>query len=82
MSTQKAKKLPDNANELCELSFLRAVFAIKLHNIPDALIVNADQTGIILLPTGRRTYELKGSKDVSVSNHEEKRQVSTLYVIA
>ncbi|KAI0358757.1 hypothetical protein OH77DRAFT_1397063 [Trametes cingulata] len=75
-STRAARKVPPNGEDLCELTFLRLVFAIKFHNIKPSMIVNADQAGVLLMPSGKQTYEVKGSKDVTIHAHEEKRQMT------
>ncbi|EIW57159.1 uncharacterized protein TRAVEDRAFT_125658 [Trametes versicolor FP-101664 SS1] len=75
-STRTARKVPSNAADLCELTFLRMVFAIMLHKIKPSMIVNADQAGVLLMPSGKQTYEVKGSKDVTVHAHDEKRQMT------
>ncbi|KAI0772980.1 hypothetical protein BD413DRAFT_473705, partial [Trametes elegans] len=75
-STRAVRKTPKNAADLCELTFLCMVFAIMLHNIKPSMILNADQAGILLMPSGKQTYEVKGSKDVTVHAHDEKRQMT------
>ncbi|KAL1943445.1 hypothetical protein VTO73DRAFT_4520 [Trametes versicolor] len=75
-STRAARKVPPNGADLCELTFLRIAFAIRFHNIKPSMIVNADQAGVLLMPSGKQTYEVKGSKDVPVHAHDEKRQMT------
>ncbi|KAJ3007872.1 hypothetical protein NUW54_g3377 [Trametes sanguinea] len=75
-STRAARKVPRNGEDLCERAFLRMVFAIKFHNIKPSMIINADQAGVLLMPSGKQTYEVKGSKDVNVHAHDEKRQMT------
>ena len=54
----------------------RCAYLIKVHNIPQFLVINNDQTGIHLVPTGEaRTRDTKGIKQVNVHGLEEKRQV-------
>ncbi|KAJ3005260.1 hypothetical protein NUW54_g4424 [Trametes sanguinea] len=77
-STQAARKVPVNGADLCELAFLRMVFAIAFHRIKPSMIVNADQAGISLMPSGKQTYEVRGSKDVTVHAHDEKRQMTVV----
>ncbi|KAL1936970.1 hypothetical protein VTO73DRAFT_2825 [Trametes versicolor] len=77
-STNAARKVPANANDLCRAMHARIALVCRLYNIKPDLIVNADQTGISLFPTGKYTYELKGSKDVSIVGHEEKRQTTVV----
>ncbi|KAH9855110.1 hypothetical protein C2E23DRAFT_724537 [Lenzites betulinus] len=76
--TRAARKVPPNGAELCELSFLRMVFAIALHRVKPSMIVNPDQAGVLLMPSGKQTYEVKGSADVSVHAHDEKRQMTVV----
>ena len=73
-STQATRKVPANANELCRAMLAWITFAVNFYRIHPDMIVNADQTGISLFPTGKYTYEMKGSKDVSIVGHDEKRQ--------
>ncbi|CDO77467.1 hypothetical protein BN946_scf184902.g1 [Trametes cinnabarina] len=73
--TQVAHKIPPNGADLCKLAFLRLIFAIALHGIKPSMIINADQAGITLMPSGKQTYEVRGSKDVTVHAHEEKHQI-------
>ncbi|TFK78242.1 hypothetical protein K466DRAFT_441015, partial [Polyporus arcularius HHB13444] len=77
-STQAARKVPKNANELCRAMMAQITFAINFYRIHPDMIVNADQTGISLFPTGKYTYELKGAKDVSIVGHDEKRQTTVV----
>ena len=51
-ATTAAGKLPDDF-ELQGLTMAkRCAYLIKVHNIPESLVVNSDQTGIHLVPTG------------------------------
>jgi hypothetical protein len=55
----------------------KVVYLVKAHSIPSALVVNTDQTGIHLVPTGgAHTWALKGSKHVLVHGIEDKRQIT------
>ena len=55
----------------------RCAYLIEVHNISQELVVNTDQTGIHLVPTGgARTWETKGSKHVNVHGIEDKRQIT------
>lgn len=76
--TRAARKVPPNGADLCELTFLRIVFAIKFHGIKPSMIVNADQAGVLLMPSGKQTYEVKGAQNVPLHAHDEKRQVCHL----
>ena len=52
---------------------------VKLRNIPDALILNLDQTGIKLVPTGDWTMAAEGSKRVEVVGIGNKRQITATF---
>jgi hypothetical protein len=55
----------------------RCAYLVKIHNIPQSLVVNTDQTGIHLVPTGgSRTWEEKNSKFVRVHGVDDKRQIT------
>ena len=43
-----------------------------------SLVVNLDQTGLHLVPAGARTYEVKGSKQVSIARIDDKRQITAV----
>jgi hypothetical protein len=78
-ATTAAGKLPDDF-ELQGLTMAqRCAYLIKVHNIPQSLVVNSDQTGIHLVPTGgARTWDTKGIKQVRVHGLEDKRQVTVV----
>jgi hypothetical protein len=60
MATTAAQKLPVNHVELCATFDLQVAYLVALYNIPLALIVNADQTGLALVPVGKRTCSGNG----------------------
>lgn len=75
-TTRAAQKMPSNWEERCRETHARITYAIKIFDIPHAdFIVNADQTGVILIPTGKKTWTEKGAKQVDAVSHDEKRQV-------
>ena len=51
---------------------------VYTHNIPPALVVNADQTGWKLAPSRGCTLAKKGVREVSVYGKDDKRQVTLL----
>ncbi|KAH9840658.1 uncharacterized protein C8Q71DRAFT_675425, partial [Rhodofomes roseus] len=73
-ATRATQKVPANANDLLRAMHARITFAFRTENIKPEVAVNADQAGVMLFPTGKYTYEKRGSKDVSVAGHEERRQ--------
>ena len=59
--------------------FLADIQAVVLMNeIPDELIVNWDQTGIQLVPTGEWTMHRAGAKVIPISNCDDKRQITAV----
>ena len=53
---------------------LRLAYYVSVFNVSMDRVINCDQTGIILIPSGNdRTYDIKGKKDISVVGGEEKR---------
>ncbi|KAG8780885.1 hypothetical protein FRC12_022488 [Ceratobasidium sp. 428] len=78
-ATKAARKRPSNWESQGLLMFLRMVKTIDQYQIRSPrMIVNADQTGISLLPTGNKTWETVGKDQVSSISHDEKRQVYAL----
>ncbi|KAJ7788704.1 hypothetical protein B0H14DRAFT_3892287 [Mycena olivaceomarginata] len=84
--TNAAQKLPDNWEDqyiyLCEKSFLRIAYAVKEHDIPAGLIVNADQTQVVYAPGTGLTWAEKGAKQVSVVGMEEKPAFTTMIALS
>jgi len=71
--TRAAAHIPENAVELCERSLFRIVYLVKEYDIPSGLIINMDQTGMILLAANNQTFEKKGSRQVAIVGKDEKR---------
>ncbi|KAF8599985.1 hypothetical protein BDV93DRAFT_448469 [Ceratobasidium sp. AG-I] len=73
--TKASRKRPKDWQAKGLLAFLRMVKNINHYRIKSPrMIVNADQTGVSLLPTGKKTWEVRGSDQVNTPNHDEKRQ--------
>lgn len=76
-ATGAAKKLPSDWEEQGLQMAQRVAYLVKAHSIPPQLVVNTDQTGIHLVPTGgAHTWAQKGSKHVLVHGVEDKRQIT------
>ncbi len=52
---------------------------VKLRDIPDSLVINLDQTGIKLVPTGDWTMAAQGSRRVEVVGLGDKRQITATF---
>jgi hypothetical protein len=73
-STKAGQKLPVNWEELCEKTFFLFITTILKEDIHQSLLINLDQTGIILIPEGtQRTYEEKGICHISKKNFRPDR---------
>ncbi|THV03436.1 hypothetical protein K435DRAFT_747854 [Dendrothele bispora CBS 962.96] len=77
--TRAAAHLPDNAEELCERTFMRIAYAMRWYNIPPKLVINGDQMGIYVLPSCSQTFHAKGDRQVDIVGKDEKR-ASTVFV--
>jgi hypothetical protein len=51
----------------------RVAALYSMHSVLDCLVVNSDQTGLHLKPFSKRTYEVKGAKQVLSLGKEDKR---------
>jgi len=71
--TRAAAHIPANVTELCERTFFRIVHLIINYKIPPELLINMDQTGVIIFMTSNTTYEQKGSRQVDIVGKDEKR---------
>ncbi|KAF9519263.1 hypothetical protein BS47DRAFT_1288615, partial [Hydnum rufescens UP504] len=76
--TQAAHKLPDDWEKQCEDQFMCLSHYIKMFNVPAELIINADQTGVCLIPAGNKTWALTGVKQVTTMAKEEKCQFTLM----
>ncbi|PPR06271.1 hypothetical protein CVT24_000890 [Panaeolus cyanescens] len=71
--TRAAAHIPADAQIQCERTFFRMVHLISYYDIPPGLVINMDQTGIIILATHNQTFEKKGSRQVDIVGKNEKR---------
>ncbi|EIW73807.1 hypothetical protein CONPUDRAFT_32007, partial [Coniophora puteana RWD-64-598 SS2] len=72
--TKAAQKTPEDASRQLLQLFFRLALTIRDYDIPDAsLVVNFDQTQVIVAHNDNRTYDQRGAKQVAITNKEEKR---------
>ncbi|KAH7903293.1 hypothetical protein BJ138DRAFT_979277, partial [Hygrophoropsis aurantiaca] len=81
-STRAGRKIPENSKEVLQKAFLRMAFVIKNEDIPSALIVNSDQTQLVLAQGCHMTYAPTGAKQVATVGAEEKRAITLLVSIS
>jgi hypothetical protein len=53
--------------------FFRIVHLVNFYDVPPELIINMDQTGVMLLIANNKTYNEKGARQVDISGRDEKR---------
>ena len=71
--TRAAQKVPEDAERKCYEAALRIAWIIKEEDIPAALFINSDQTGVVYAQGSNITWAQTNSKQVSVVGGEEKR---------
>ena len=76
--TKASKKLPDDWEAQGKLFMLKLAYLVKTHRLKPDDVYNFDQTAIQFNPqaNGGKTRALKGSTDVTVVNHDDKRQIT------
>ena len=52
---------------------------VEMDDIPPALVINLDQTGIHYMPAGSWTMEKEGAKRVEVTAADDKRQITAVF---
>jgi len=76
--TTAAGKLPEDWQAQGTQMAQRIAVHIEIGSVDESLIVNWDQTGIVLIPAASRTYEKQGEARVAVLGAEEKRQITAV----
>ena len=54
---------------------------VVMNEIPKELILNWDQTGVSIIPTGEWTMEKEGASRISIANADDKRQLTVVLVV-
>jgi len=66
-----------------KFTYQRAIStAIMLHDIPDSLVVNIDQTPLSYVSPGKYTFSLKGSKTLPINGVDDKRQITATFGVS
>lgn len=77
-TTRMARKVPRDAEFLCQKTHARLSYVTRNTITHPSVIVNPDQAGVLIVPIGRDTYEVRGSLNVPGITHEEKRQFTVV----
>lgn len=77
-STSAASKLPLDWMQLGIDAAKRIAVQMEINKVHPSLVINFDQTGINLVPTCNKTYEMKGSKTVGIVANDDKRQITAV----
>ena len=68
--------------EECKEIFLADVAAeVIINDIPESLIINWDQTGLSIVPSGDWTTEKEGTNIVPIAHSDDKRQLTAVLAI-
>jgi len=78
-ATTSGQKLPADWEEKVETMIDRAAAVVVKYKIAHpSLVINWDQSAIMLVPTSKYTYHSKKDKHVSVTGQDDKRQITTV----
>ena len=77
--TTKAKVSVDDFDVLKAQFLLDIKVVIEMEEIPSALVINWDQTGINYVPVSAWTMAKAGSKRVEISGVDDKRQITGVF---
>ena len=79
-ATTKTSILSDKQFEEKKSRFLQQISGmVREHEIPNFLIMNWDQTGIQLVPSGNWTLEEQGTKRVEIAGITDKRMITATF---
>jgi hypothetical protein len=81
-ATQKAHKLPGDAELQMQTSWYHHAFTIFYHNVPAELRINGDQTQIVLQPPSCFTYDTRGARQVPIIGKDEKQAMTLMTTIS
>ena len=78
-TTAKSKHAPMDFAQLKKLFLADVVATVTTEEIPAELILNWDQTGIIIVPSSTWTMERKGANRVEMVGVNDKRQITAIF---
>jgi hypothetical protein len=77
-STKSAQHLPADWKNQIEVMIERIALLVEKFDVRKELIVNIDQTGVLLVPVSCFSYERTGSVDCAVVGKSQKRQFTVV----
>lgn len=80
--TNAAKKVPENGELLMTQFAEQCAVLMNIYGIDPSLVINFDQTGIIIVPSSALTYDSRNAKRVAVANIEDKRQITAVVAVS
>ena len=78
-ASTKAKVAVQNFDELKTQFLLDIKVVVEMDEIPPALVINWDQTGIHYVPVASWTMDKEGSKRVEIVAVDDKRQITAVF---
>jgi hypothetical protein len=75
----KANITPEQFQGMKSTYLHQVVSMVKLHSVPSSLVINLDQTGLNIVPSGEWTMEKEGSKRVDLAGLGDKRQITATF---
>lgn len=83
VATQASQKLPSDWEVQCDKAFFRLVYTVGNEKVHQSLLINLDQTGMIVIPGGNlRTYDEHGIHQVALLGKDEKRAFTAVLGIS
>lgn len=70
--------MPNNWEDLCLDMAMRMAYVIVHFDILASLVLNADQTGVVYISMGSKTWAEKGTKQVQIIGKDEKQQFTLM----
>ena len=75
--TKASHKLPDGHVELTETFAMRLAWLVFTYNVRKDMVINLDETGVILVPARSRRLAPQGVKNVACVGNRDRRQVTS-----
>lgn len=77
-ATTAKRALVEKKEQIRDIFLSRVSFVCNQHGVPPSLAFHMDETGVLLLPVPKHTLHSRGSKVVTISHSDDKRQVTCI----